>query len=209
MLVLSGCTQAPSLATQGASEPEAAPAAQVPAGWATHTSQRCEYAISYPSDWEVTDQGRYSQLFSPKPASADDAFPNFVYVSVVAPEIQKWVGAGAYQSEVYNYVPAETEALLGLQVGGSASLSENVELASAFTYRRQADVAIGGQTAGAYTNAAPWEFPAGTKETRYYTSLDGCTYLIGGYMDTTGSSQPGAISEDLFRQVMATVQWVP
>ena len=40
-------------------------------------------------------------------------------------------------------------------------------------------------------NIQPWEFPPGTKEIRYYLQANGCTYLIGGYVDATGSNQPG------------------
>jgi hypothetical protein len=60
-----------------------------------------------------------------------------------------------------------------------------------------------------YANTQPWEFPAGTKEIRYYLKANGCTYLIGGYVDTTGSNQPGAINEELFNQVIATFRLTP
>ena len=65
---------------------------------------------------------------------------------------------------------------------------------------------IGDQMAQAYENTQPWEFPAGTKEIRYYLKANDCTYQIGGYLDTTSSTQPGAISEDLFNQIVATFQ---
>ena len=55
----------------------------------------------------------------------------------------------------------------------------------------------------------PWEFPPGTKEIRYYLQANGCTCLIGGYMDATGSSQAGAINKELFDQVIATFQVNP
>jgi hypothetical protein len=75
-----------------------------------------------------------------------------------------------------------------------------------FTFTRRPDTTIGDQVARAYENTRPWEFPAGTKEIRYYLKTDNCIYQVGGYMDTTGSTQPGAITEDLFNQIVATFQ---
>jgi len=60
-----------------------------------------------------------------------------------------------------------------------------------------------------YENVQPWEFPSGTKEVRYYLSLNGCTYQIGGYLDTIQTNQPGAITEDLFNQIVATIHLMP
>jgi hypothetical protein len=187
---------------------EAAGEAQAPEGWATHTSQQCEYSISYPAEMRATEQTPYSQLFSFPSDNPDAGFPNFVYVSVITPEIQDRAQAGAYAAEVYNYDPAATDRLLSMQVGDTASVHQNPGL-SGFTYQRLPDAQIGGQAARAYENVQPWEFPAGTKEVRYYASSEGCTYLMGAYMDTTGANQPGAITEDLFHQIVATVQLVP
>ncbi|MEO7840406.1 MAG: hypothetical protein ABIU06_13745 [Anaerolineales bacterium] len=55
----------------------------------------------------------------------------------------------------------------------------------------------------------PWKFPLGTKEIRYTLQANGCTYLIGGYLATVGSGQPGAIDEELFDQVIATFRLTP
>lgn len=75
-----------------------------------------------------------------------------------------------------------------------------------FTYQRQPDTTIGGYAVQTYENVQPWEFPAGTKEIQYYVSLNGCTYQIGVYLDATQSNQPGAITEDLLRQIVATIR---
>jgi hypothetical protein len=80
---------------------------------------------------------------------------------------------------------------------------------SGFTYQRQSDTLISGYTAQTYENIQPWEFPGGTKEIRYYLSLNGCMYLIGSYLDTTQSNQAGAITEELFNQIVATIQLNP
>jgi hypothetical protein len=182
----------------------------IPAGWQTHTSQQCEYAISYPADMHVTDQNPYSQTLAVDLADPQAGARNFIYVSVIPPEIQNRVQQGVYSNgEVYNYDPAEADILLNMQVGESKALRELPNGAAGFTYQRQPDTTIGGQTARTYENVQPWEFPAGIKEIRYYVSLDGCTYLVGGYMDTTGSNQPGALHEDLFHQIVATMELMP
>jgi hypothetical protein len=223
LLVVSvGCvpvsTQPPRQPSPNATEPQATPTplsptatseVLIPAGWATHTSQQCEYAISYPSEMQVTDQNPYSQTFGFKLANPDEGPRNFIYVSVIAPEIQNMVKAGVYTNDVYNYDPAVAEILLNMQVGESKSVREFPNVESGFTYQRKPDTPISGHTAQTYENVQPWEFPGGTKEIRYYLSLNGCTYLIGGYLDTTQSNQPGAITEDLFHQIVATIQLIP
>ena len=206
ILFITGCSQGASLPASNAAEPEAA---SIPAGWSTYTSQQCEYAISHPTEMAGSDQNPYSRLFNFKSADPDAAHPNFVYVSVIAPEVQNMVEAGIYNAEVYNYDPAQTDILLGMQVGESKTTHPAPDVQSGFTYQRLPDAAIGGHTSQAYENVQPWEFPAGTKEIRYYSSLNGCIYLIGGYVDTTGSNQPGAITEDVFQQIIATVELMP
>ena len=128
---------------------------------------------------------------------------------MIAPEIQNMVKEGIYNNDVYNYDPAEADILQNMQVGESKSLREDLNVESGFTYQRQPDTMISDHTAQTYENVQPWEFPGGTKEIRYYLSLNGCTYLIGGYLDTTRSNQPGAIMEDLYHQIVATVQLMP
>jgi hypothetical protein len=158
---------------------------------------------------EVTEQNPYSRTFGFKLADPEEGARNFIYVSVIPSEVQDLVREGTYSSDVYNYDPAEADILLNMQVGERDSLHQELKVESGFTYQRQPDVVIGGQAARAYENLQPWEFPAGTKELRYFFSLDDCTYLVGGYMDTTGSNQPGSITEDLFQQVVATLQLMP
>jgi hypothetical protein len=218
MLVITGCSQVPAVSPPGAAEPESAPTTlpstgaepvQVPAGWVTHTGELCEYAISYPPEMQVTDQNAYSQLISVPMAESDAGSSNFIYVSVIPPEISEKVAAGTYLADVYNYDPAATDTLLGIQVGESKSSHPAPAMESGFTYQRLPDATLGGVTAMAFENAQPWEFPVGTKEIRYHASVDGCTYLIGGYTDTAGAALPGAISEDLFQQIMATVRLTP
>jgi hypothetical protein len=78
-----------------------------------------------------------------------------------------------------------------------------------FSYQRLPDTEIDGYAAKTYENVQPWEFPRGTKEIWYYLSVDGCTYHFGGYLETTQSNQPGAITETLFNQIVATIRVMP
>jgi hypothetical protein len=227
LMVCAGCspasTQAPEPPTAGPTTlpaaspttPPASPAptaareAEAPAGWATYSSQSCDYAISYPADMQVASNGSYSRILDFKTDNPDEAARNFVYVSVVDPEVRGMVEAGIYNGEVYNYDPVEAEILLNMPVGESSTVRQIPNVEAGFIYERGPDAQISGYAAQIYENDQPWEFPAGTKEIRYFLSRDECTYVIGGYLDTTGGNQPGAISEELFNQMMATILVIP
>jgi hypothetical protein len=183
----------------------AAPAeATLPSGWETDTSQgQCGYAISHPADMQGTSQGTYSWTLGATSSEPSGPIPNFVYVSVIPDGFQGQPG------DIYNYDPAEVETLLSMQVGESKSLHADLNTASSFTYTRLPDRTLSDRSAQAYENNQPWEFPAGTKEIRYYLKGNGCTYLVGGYMDTLGSDQTGAMDPDLFDQIVSTFRLSP
>jgi len=181
--------------------------ALIPAGWATHTaSQQCGYAISHPSEMLAHAENPHSETLVFNLDNPEEGARNFIYISVITPEVK----AGVYTNgDVYNYDPAESEILLNMRVGESKSTREFPNVESGFTYERKPDTLISGYAAQTYENVQPWEFPDGTKEIRYYLSLNGCTYLFGSYLDTTQSDQPGAITEELFNQIVATFQVAP
>jgi len=183
----------------------------VPATWVTYNSanQQCGYVISYPPEIQVTEQTPYSQTLGFKLPDSDAGIPNFIYMSVVTPEIQKLVEDGIYNHDVYNYDPAAIEILVNMQTGESKSVHPAPAMETGFTFERNLDTQISGHIAQTYENIHPWEFPAGTKEIRYYLPSDGCIYLIGGYVATTQSNQPGAITEELFNQIVTTIQLNP
>lgn len=191
------------------SSPIAISEAWVPAGWMTYTSQQCEYEISYPAEMEVHPQTPYSDLLVFNLSTLDEGPRNFVYVSVITPDIKRMAEQGVYNHDVYNYDSVVMENLLKMEVGESKSVHASLNMESGFTYQRQPDTMINGYTAQTYENIRPWEFPEGTKETRYYISLNGCTYLIGGYMDTAGSNLPGVMTEELFKKIVATIRLIP
>jgi hypothetical protein len=184
-------------------EPTALPptetnAGPVPTGWETYTSSQFQYDISYPAGMEVTGNGDYSSTLGPAPANPDEAARNFIYVSVIPANFQGSDG------EIYNYNKAEADILLNMQVGESKSLREGADEVEGFTYTRKTDTVIDGEAAKTYENSQPWEFPTGTKEIRFYLQTDTYTYLIGGYIDSAGTNQPGTITEELFNQIVAT-----
>ena len=182
--------------------------APAPAGWMTYTSanSQCGYVISYPPELQVTEETPYSQTFGFQLTDSDAGARNFLYVSVVTPEVQNIIKEGRYEHDVYNYDPAATEILRNMQIGESKLAHQSPSMEIGFTFERKPDTQINGYTARSYENLNPWEFPSGTKEIRYLLPLDRCTYLIGGYMDSTGSNQPGAIAEELFNQIFASIQ---
>jgi hypothetical protein len=187
--------------------PTVLPAPTLRPGWETHSAsadqRQCGYSIDHPSEMDGASQAMYSWTLNYTSTEPSGPTPNFIYVSVIPADFQG--GSG----EIYNYDPAETQTLLNMQVGESRSLRENLNIDSGFTFTRLPDTTLGNQTAQTYENTQPWEFPSGTKEIRYYLQGNGCTYLIGGYMATVDSSQPGAINEELFDQIIATFRLAP
>lgn len=199
-------TTPPVEATEPVDPATAPPATEVtlPSGWESYIGQgQCGYTIGHPADMEGTSQNTYSLTLSQAATEPSGPFPNFIYVSVIPTDFQG--GAG----EIYNYDPAETQTLLSLQPGESKSLREDPALAPSFTYTRLPDTTLNHQAAQAYENNQPWEFPAGTKEIRYYLQGNGCTYLIGGYISTDDSGAAGAIRRELFDEIVATFQANP
>ncbi len=179
----------------------AAPEINVPSGWETHQDSQLHFSLSHPSEAEGAYNGEYSWLLNTQPANTDEAMHNFVYVSVIPKDFQ------GVDGEIYNYNTAATKILLSIPVGESKSVHANLN--EGFTYTRLPDTTINGQTAMAFENTQPWEFPAGTKEIRYYLQLEDFTILFGAYVDTSGSDQPGNLTEDLFNQIVATFQVLP
>ncbi len=178
------------------------PAPTVAPGWETSgngSSAQCGYTIDHPAEMEGAAQGTYSWTLKRATTDPNGPYPNFIYISVIPNDFQS-----TEPGVIYNYDPGETQTLLKMQVGESRSLRDNPNLAPAFTYTRLPDAALGEQTAQAYQNDQPWEFPPSTREIRYYLQAKDCTFLVGGYLSTVGSGQPGAIDEDLFGQIIST-----
>jgi hypothetical protein len=173
-----------------------------PAGWVTYNRDpnlQCGFAIDHPAEMQGVSQEANSWILSRTTTDPSGPFPNFIYISVIPADFK-----GSEPGAIYNYDPAGTQILLRMQAGESRSLQEDPTLAPWYTYTRLPDATLGDQSAQAYQNSQPWEFPLGTKEIRYYLQRNSCTFLVGGYVSTVGSGQPGAIGEDLFEQILAT-----
>jgi hypothetical protein len=182
--------------------PAAPPTPTLAPGWEMYTNQgQCAYTISHPSNMDGVSQGTYSWSLSVSTTEPTGPVPNFVYISVIPDDFSQSDGD---DGSIYNYHPAEAQTLLNMQVGESKSLRDDPNLADWFSYTRLPDTTLGNQAAQTYENTQPWEFPLGTKEIRYYLKANGCTYLVGGYLATVGSGQPGAIDQELFDQIVAT-----
>jgi hypothetical protein len=184
--------------------PTAPPEATLPSGWESYESQTpCGYAVDHPSEMQGASQGTYSWILSVSSTEPSGPATNFVYVSVIPDSFQGEAG------EIYNYDPAETQTLLNMKVGETKSLRENLNIPQGFTYTRLPDTTLSNQSAQTYENSQPWEFPTGTKEIRSLLQANGCTYLMGGYLDTTGSAQSGAMDEERFNQIITTFRLRP
>ena len=192
---VAGCTAPPT--TLIPPEPtEMLPTPATTPGWETYTSPNFSYTISHPTDMEGVNNGAYSWVLGIKPANPESAARNFIYVSVISADFQ------GDNPEIYNYNKPEADVLLNMQVGETKSLREDAM--EGFTYTRKPDTTIGGQAAMTYENTQPWEFPVGTKEIRYYLKTDAYTYMVGGYIDTTGANLPGAMTEEFLNQIVGT-----
>lgn len=188
---LVGCTPA-------STQPPLRPTPTVPPGWETAAASadqgQCGFVIDHPSAMDFASQGEHSWILR----STATEIPNFIYISIIPDDLRS-EGTG-----IYNYDPGETQTLLNMQIGDSLSLRDDPTLESWFTYTRLPDTMLGDQAARAYENTQPWEFPLGAEEIRYYVQVNNCTYLIGAYIATVGSGQPGAIDEDSFDEIMAS-----
>lgn len=195
-------------ATQPTVPPATLTATTLQPGWETHAAStdqgQCGYALDHPSDMDATSQGTYSWTISSGAAEPTGLVPNFVYISVIPDDFQS-----NEPGVIYNYDPGVTQTLLNMQIGESKPLHDEPTTAPWFTYTRLSDTTLANQPAQTYENTQPWEFPPGTREIRYYLQGNGCTYLIGGYLSTVGSGQPGAIAEELFDQIIATFRLAP
>jgi len=135
------------------------------------------YKISYPENYVIDPNGEHSILIF-KPADEPGAGPtNFIYVSVVQPNMLDNEG------EIYNYRPTWFDKLNNIQIGDSVSLADSEQpiFDQVMTYTRLGDAQIDGHTAKRFENKQPWEFPTGTTEVRYIFELDGYIYILGYY----------------------------
>lgn len=167
----------------------------------------CAYSISYPSDMESGTLGwqyswilRYHDLVLPPPEVAN----NFIYISAL-PARTPTDGVGV----VINYDYAEVETLEQMEIGESTTLRSGSDTAQETIFTRLPDKIIADQVAQAYESTEPSNSSTRIKEVRYYFRDSDCSYLIGAHLNAADSDQAGAITEELFDQIIATFDLIP
>src|SRR5512140_2764582 len=149
VLFLAGCQPA-------APTPAAQAVQAVPAGW--HVLKG--YSLAYPPEWEVTEQLRYSRMFTEiqkEPAGMGP--PLRLYVSAFPNDYTDQDG------QVYNFIPSESiREFMALPVGKSKLKVADANPPDAWTYTRLPDQTVAGKTALVIENSTVWEAPTGTKD---------------------------------------------
>lgn len=184
----------------GISEQSASTTARIPEGWQTYRDDTRGFSISYPADFEVSPNGENSIMIVKKVSEPGQGPSNFLYISTIME------GDTSRDGEIYNFNKTHLDSLVGMKINEKKPLAgESAALQEYITYKRLPDTTISGNTAQAYENMKPWEFPQGTKEYRYIVDQEDRTYLIGGYISTTSHSNY-TIAEDVYKQILNTIQ---
>jgi hypothetical protein len=169
-----------------------------PVDWETYEDSSYSYAISFPSDFEVKQNGDASiQILREQPPMGVGP-TNFAYISVVTPNKIDVTNA------IYNYNLKDYQKLEELQVSEVVSLSSGSQLKDFFTYRRYPDKKIGEITAKQFVNEKPWEFPEGTKETRLIFTKDNRIFIVGVYIKADDLPEH-RLNSELFNQIISTL----
>lgn len=176
-------TPVPSPITQEPQSPdESLGIVYVPEGWKLYSDSSLGFRISYPEAMEFEENGDFSVLFMPAESPAGQGQPTFFYVSVIPASQTNAEG------EIYNYRREDFERLNTIALNESTSLTENRELDQWYSYTRLPDRQIAGRVAKQFANLKPWEFPAGTTETRYLFENGDNGYIVGAYFQENNAS---------------------
>lgn len=151
-----------------------------PSDWQTIENEN--YMISFPDSFEAQDNGENSLLLVPSEQGPGVGPANFIYVSFVPSDLRN-----NNDGLVYNYNPDQIKKLEELEIGESVSVADaGIGQDEWYTYTRVDDTTIDGTAVKVYENNKPWEFPAGTTETRYILNKNGEIYLMGYYTGGEG-----------------------
>lgn len=163
------------------------------------------YSLTIPENWVSEKNGQFSRLYYQNTSEPGAGPGNFLYISVVPKGFQGSAG------EIYNYNAEDVSSMRKMEARAEYTVGgiENPELAQYFTYKREEDRMLGGYGAQVYTNAKPWEFPAGTTEHRYFIFFEEATFIIGSY---TGGEISKNESDAVFSSLSLspkTVKYLP
>lgn len=178
---------------------ESASHTRIPEGWETYTDGKTQFSISYPSEFEISGYGFNTQRLVKKVSIPSQGPTNFIYISAVLEGDQDREG------QIYNFNKTHVNSLVSMKVGETKPLAgEAIELEQYVTFTRLPDTTIGGNSAMAFVNMKPWEFPHGTKEYRYLVQQKDRIYIFGGYI-TTRELDTYSISEKVFQSILQTL----
>lgn len=152
-----------------------------------YTDPSFGYSLYIPEGFVPEKQSDYSTLFYPSEQPQGPGPANFIYVSVVSPEMRETEG------EVYNYSPRHYDKMKEISnTGASVNLAEGdaPDLSEWYTYTLASVEDINGLQFKNYENTKPWEFPAGTTENRFIHDTGTYIYIVGYY---TGGDSASAV----------------
>jgi len=148
------------------------------------------FSINMPEDYKIVKEGDYSVRIMPDAEVLGMGPTNFVYISVVKPEMKNSLG------EVYNYNSEQFEKLIALEnIGDYVDLSKNspVGMGEWFTYTVVAVEDIDNGKVKNFQNLKPWEFPSGTTENRFIYGTEKNIYILGYYTGGEGIQEDSKV----------------
>jgi len=183
---------------QNLSELSPTTAVQVSTHEPNYTDPDFGYRLYIPEGMTVEKQNKYSTLFYPEKQPLGAGPTNFIYVSVVPPDIRRNTG------EIYNYNPDHFEKLISLEkVGDSVNVTggDVPNMGEWFTYTVVGKIDFGTGSIKNFENTKPWEFPAGTTENRFIYGTADNIYILGYY--TGGNSGATIDPREAYQSILS------
>lgn len=156
-----------------------------------YTNSELGFSINMPENYKIVKEGDYSIRIMPDVEVLGMGPTNFVYISVVKPEMRENVG------DIYNYNPAHFKKLLTLEnIQDSVDLSKDDlnGMGEWFTYTLVAIEDIDNGKVKNFQNLKPWEFPKATTENRFIYATEKNIYLLGYYTGGEGIQENSGIN---------------
>lgn len=167
----------------------------------TYVNTKYGYEIKIPEGFKTEENQPESLMILPSREPEGMGPANFIYVSII-PQDKK-----SSEGEIYNYSAGHYTKLNSIQkLGDKISLSEASipELTQWFEYTLTAYETISGIQFKRFDNNKPWEFPAGTTESRYLGEKDNKIYVLGHY--TGGENVSARIDPRVAEAVIKSFQ---
>ncbi len=157
------------------------------------------YSLTIPENLVATNNGANTILIGPKEAVAGPGPANFIYISV-------YTGVEE-PGEVYNFFPNDYELLMKLNSGESVSLADATSGQDEwFTYTRVDDTMLNDEQVRRFENYKPWEFPAGTTETRMMFENGNHIYVVGYYTGGDSVAEAGRLDPRIAYSILQTLR---